>query len=101
MSNDLNKSSHTDFSGLYVPAEILFRKDLIPTEKFLLALFYRREFYINNFTLTNKQIGDILNLKEKYVGELVSNLRRKGCIRVVYMHGSKRVLDINEGGKNV
>lgn len=79
-----------EFTGVWIPADLLENKELTLKEKTFLAglkyLYTGREC-----TATNAEMADFFNLSERTVSKIIASLDKKGYLIVSYDNG-KRVI---------
>lgn len=79
-----------EFTGVWVPAELLENKELTLKEKIFLAglkyLYTGREC-----TATNAEMAEFFGLSEKAVSKIINSLDKKGYLIVSYDTGKRLI----------
>ena len=75
--------------GLWIPAEILYDKQLSDKEKLILAIIVFLNQEDKGCFASNKYISSIVNVTHGRVSKLISSLREKGYIEVKLKYKSE------------
>jgi hypothetical protein len=93
-STNLNQEKLSrSFQGIWIPADIWLREDLLPLEKILLAEIQSLENPEKGGCFaSNEYLSKFLGIKERRLQEMLSNLKEKKLIEVASFDGRQRVL---------
>lgn len=86
------------FPGVFIPSEVLEMNELTVKEQFVLSLInslsYENELFIG-CTASNKELGKISRLNEKYVSEIIAHLKNLKLVEQIDFDGRLRILRTN------
>lgn len=84
---------HRDFKGIWIPREIWLHKELKVMEKMLWAeihSLYSRE--MGGCYASNEYFVKMFGVSERYIREMISNLKRYGVVQEVSFNGRTRII---------